>query len=133
MTDLPKEVIAYQGSCFIIEWFYDKSGYSEAFDYYQCLPADRRRKLLILLKRIGDTGRIFDKTKFRHEGDQIYAFKPQPDRYLCFFFTGKKIIITNAFEKKADRLPKKEKHKALIYKEDYEQRIHEGIYSNENL
>jgi len=22
----------------------------------------------------------------RHEGDGIYAFKPQPDRYTCFFF-----------------------------------------------
>jgi hypothetical protein len=48
---------------------------------------------------MGDLGKIFDITKFRNEGDQIFAFKPQPDRYLCFFVVGKKILITNGFEK----------------------------------
>ncbi|MFM6247534.1 MAG: type II toxin-antitoxin system RelE/ParE family toxin [Dolichospermum sp.] len=30
-------------------------------------------------------------------------------RFLCFFFTGKKIIITNAFQKKTQKLPKNQK------------------------
>lgn len=67
----------------------------------------------MLVKKMGDFGVIFDKTKFRNEGDGIYAFKPQPDRYLCFFFVGKKIIVTNAFHKKSDKLPKSEKDTAL--------------------
>jgi hypothetical protein len=33
---------------------------------------------------MGDFGKIYDKTKFTYEGDKIYAFKPQPDRYLLF-------------------------------------------------
>ncbi len=28
-------------------------------------------------KRLGDFGVIYDKTKFQHEGDEIYAMKPQ--------------------------------------------------------
>lgn len=125
------EFIAYKGQCFTIEWFYDEDGKSEAYDYYKQLPVERRQKLLVLLKRLGDTGKIFDLTKFRHEGDQIYAFKPRPDRFLCFFFVGKKAIITNAFEKKTDKLPKQEKRKALTYKENYEQRINkENYYEN---
>ena len=32
---------------------------------------------------------------------------------------GKKIIVTNAFRKKTDKLPKKEKKKSLKYREDY--------------
>src|SRR5205085_12019438 len=73
---------------------------SHAFEYYKSLKAEERIKLLRLLKRMGDAGEIKDTTKFNFEGDQIYTFKPKPQRFLCFFFTGKKIIITNAFCKK---------------------------------
>ncbi len=50
-----------------------------------------------IIKRLGDFGFVSDKTKFRNEGDDIYAMKPQPNRFLSFFFEGNKIIITNAF------------------------------------
>ena len=46
------------------------------------------------------------------EEDGIWAFKPKPDRFLSFFTSGKKIIITNAFEKKCQKLPPAEKEKA---------------------
>ena len=69
-----------------------------------------------------------NETKFRHEGDKVYAFKPQPHRFLCFFFTGQKIIVTNAFHKKTDKLPTKEKDRALKIKDDYELRIKRGDY-----
>ena len=68
---------------------------------------------VLLAKKMGDFGKIIDKKKFRNEGDKIYAFKPQPDRYLCFFKTGKKIIVTNAFRKKGDKLPEQEKTLAI--------------------
>ena len=58
---------------------------------------------------MGEQDKIFDETKFRNEGDGVYAFKPQPDHYLCFFFKDKKIIITNAFIKKMPKLPQREK------------------------
>jgi hypothetical protein len=88
----------------------------------------RQDSLLMLLKRMGDFGRIFDKTKFRNEGDQIFAFKPQPDRFLCFFTSGRKIILTNAFVKKSDKLPSGEKDRALRAKADYERRVSQGVY-----
>lgn len=73
-------------------------------------------------------GKILNITKFRHEGDGIYAFKPKPDRFLCFFYSGKKIIITNAFAKKQDKLSPIEKKRALSYQKDYKDRVEEGIY-----
>jgi hypothetical protein len=123
-----KEYIAYEGAKFTIEWYYDSKGISHAFEYYKSLKVEERIKLLRLLKRMGDTGEIKDKTKFNFEGDQIYAFKPKPQRFLCFFFMGNKIIMTNAFCKKQDRLPKNEKEKALKYKVDYKKRINNGDY-----
>lgn len=80
---------------------------------------------------MGDQGKVFDKTKFRNEGDKNYAFKPQPDRYLCFFFRGKKIIVTNAFTKKTQELPSGEKELALKAFRSYEKRIKEETYYEE--
>lgn len=73
----------------------------------------------MLCQRIGDFGKIMDKTKFRSEGDDLFAFKPQPDRYICFFRKGKKIIITNAYRKTGDKMPKNEKLLAIKLRADY--------------
>jgi hypothetical protein len=77
---------------------------------------------------MGDEGEIKDRTKFNYEGEQIYAFKPQPDRFLCFFFQGHKIVVTNAFRKKQQQLPQQEKDRALRIKKDYETRTTGGKY-----
>jgi hypothetical protein len=84
--------------------------------------------VLRLFRFIAELGMLKDITKFRFEGDGIYAFKPQPDRFLCFFFKDKKIIVTNAFEKKQDKLPTQEKERALRYKSDYELRVKKRNY-----
>jgi len=73
-------------------------------------------------------GKIVNKEKFRYEGDRIYAFKISPDRFLCFFFEGAKIIITNAYTKKTTKMPQKEKQRALKAKEDYIKRYGGGKY-----
>lgn len=118
----------YQGSAFCVEWYFDHKQKSQSLIYYSKLSIDERIQFLKLVKRIGDAGQIKDKTKFRNEGDKIYAFKPHPDRYLCFFVSNKKIIVTNAFRKKTDKLPKSEKDKALKYKNDYLKRTKSGDY-----
>jgi phage-related protein len=129
MKKQPKpERIAYQGPAFTIEWYWDPQGRSPPLEYFEQLPEDRQDGLFILLKRMGDLGRIFDKTKFRNEGEQIFAFRPQPDRFLCFFTTGRKIIITNAFVKKSAKLPPGEKDRALRAKADFEARVSSGTY-----
>jgi len=123
-----RERIAYQGPAFTIEWYWDAHGQSQALEYFERLPEHRQDGLLMLLKRMGDFGRIFDKTKFRNEGDQVFAFKPQPDRFLCFFTTGRKIVVTNAFVKKSAKLPPGEKDRARRAKTDFEARVRKGTY-----
>ena len=85
-------------------------------------------KAFSLFKRMGDVGLIRDITKFRNEGDEVFAFKPQPERFLSFFQIGKKMIITNAFIKKADKLPKNEKMRALEARKDFLLRSKKGEY-----
>jgi phage-related protein len=114
--------IIYEGTFFTLEWYYDKNGNSVGYDFFLKATQEQRRKFLVLAKRIGDFGKIFDKTKFRNEGDGIFAFKPQPDRYISFFTDDKKIIVTNGFTKKTDKLPKAEKDLALRLRKDYFER-----------
>jgi phage-related protein len=117
-----KSCVIYIGQKFILEWYYDKNGKSVAYDYFLKATREQRRKFLVLAKRMGDFGKIYDTTKFRNEGDGIYAFKPQPERYLSFFTDGRKMIVTNGFRKKTDKLPKNEKKLAIKYRQDYIER-----------
>ena len=83
-----KEFIAYEGDSLTVEWFYDENGKSDSLDYFESLSNAQKRKVLMLFKRIGDFGKISDITKFRNEDDKVFAFKPQPDRFLSFFLCG---------------------------------------------
>jgi phage-related protein len=113
------ESIVYVGRAFTVEWYFDSTGNCQAYDYFLSTSQAQKRKFFVLVKRIAEFGKIMDITKFRNEGDNVYAFKPQPDRYLCFFIKGKKIIITNAFCKRTDKLPKNEKEKCIKAMIDY--------------
>ena len=117
--------LIYEGEHYILEWYYDEDGYSQAYEYFLETSDVQKRKFLMLAKKMGDFGIIYDKSKFRNEGDSVYAFKPQPDRYLCFFFSGKKIIVTNAYQKKSNKLPKGEKELALKNMAKYKLRHNE--------
>jgi phage-related protein len=114
--------IIYTGEKFSLEWYYDKNGNSTAYDYFCNTTDDLQDKFLILVKKMGDFGKIYDIKKFRNEGDGIYAFKPKPDRYLSFFTDEKKIIVTNGFKKKTNKMPKNEKELAIRYMKDYLER-----------
>lgn len=123
-----KQYIAFKGTRYTIEWYYNENGNSQALDYFKETDVEKKEKLFFLFKALDSIGIIRNKEKFNYEGDSIYAFKPVPDRFLCFFFEGNKIIITNAFEKKQQKLPKNEKEKALKAKKDYEQRVKGNNY-----
>ncbi len=123
-----KEYIAYSGLKFTVEWYYGINGKSQAFEYFQNLDDDSQDSMINVFALMAEIGQIKNQTKFRNEGDGIYAFKSKSHRFLSFFFIGKKIIISNAFAKKQNKLPVNEKMKSLKCKIDYEERIKQGIY-----
>lgn len=125
-----KNFIAYQGIKFSIEWYSEKEYISSVLEYFEGLSKEHKKKLFKLFETIGNFGKIFNQEKFRHEGDQIYVFKCYEDRFLCFFFDGAKIIITNAFTKKTNKLPVREKQKALRYKTDYINKYKKGLIND---
>jgi phage-related protein len=127
-----KSYTIYKGAKFTIEWYVDEKGYSQAYDFFEESSEVEQDKILALFKLMANIGKIFDVTKFRNEGEEIFAFKSnQQDRYLCFFFKGGKIIVTNAFVKKSQKIPPREKSRALNIKKNYHKRILEGTYYEE--
>ena len=120
--------LAYKGKRYSIEWYFNIRGKSQAFDCFQELSMDRQKKIFYLFQLMGDFGLIKNIEKFRHEGEQIYVFKADIDRFFCFFFSGMRVVITNAYEKKRDRLPQEEKRKALEARMDYIERFNRGNY-----
>lgn len=113
---------------YTIEWYYNRYGKSQAFDYFESIDKRLQMKLFYLLKRVADFGFITNKRLFNNEGDGIWAFKPKPFRFLSFFVSKRKIIITNGFYKKTQKLPETMKIRALNYRFDYLEREKEGRY-----
>ena len=123
-----KHYVAYKGSKFTIEWYYTETGNSPPLDFFTSLNVENKIKVMQLFELLGTHGKILNIEKFRNEGDGIFAFKPKPYRFLSFFFQGGKIIVTNGFIKKQDKLPPNEKKRAQRFEEDYKQRVKEGKY-----
>ena len=101
------------------EWYQNASGKSQACDFFKSLSMQERAKVIALFERIADIGKIYDKAKFRHEEGEIYAFKPQPNRFLSCFWKGKRIIVLTGFSKKSQKLPKKELKRAKEYLQQF--------------
>ena len=129
---IPKkeEYIFYQGERFQIEFYFTETGKIPAKEYLEDASLDVKVKLAALVKYIGEHGKIFDITKFRlvDAKEKIFEFKPLQYRFFNFFYKGGRIIITNGYMKKSQKVDRKELQKAGNIKKDYEHRVKEDIY-----
>ena len=131
---IPKEeeYIFYQGEKFQIEFYFTETGKILVKEYLEkaSLDVKVKIKLAALVKYIGEHGKLFDITKFRQVDpkEKIYEFKPVGHRFFNFFYEGGKIIITNAYMKKSQKVSREDLEKAKTIKKDYITRIKGGIY-----
>jgi phage-related protein len=129
-----EEYIFYQGEKFQVEFYFTESGEIPAKEYLDKEPLEVQVKLATLVKRIAEYGKLFDKTKFRKldSKENIFEFKPLGHRFFSFFYEGKKIIITNAYRKKSQKVNKRDLEKAKNMKIAYTDRLKEGAYYEKN-
>ncbi|WP_437203469.1 type II toxin-antitoxin system RelE/ParE family toxin [Planctomicrobium sp. SH664] len=92
----------------------------EARDWLAGLPSSVRGGFDALFKRLLEHGRIFDKTKFRNIGDQVWEFKKRQGagyRLFCVH-QGNRWLLTHGTVKPGDkRLPIERDHANLIFDE----------------
>jgi len=93
-----------------------------AEEWLEHLPLGTQQKFGVLFARMGDVGKIWNERKFKHltGTDQIFEFKVEADRVLCFFFVGKRLILTHGFKKTGEKTPKGEIERAETYKRAFE-------------
>ncbi len=131
MTIRKKEdYIFCQGEKFQVEFYFTGVGKMPAKEYLENASLGVKVKLAALVKYIAEHGRLFDITKFRQvdSKEKIYEFKPAGHRFFNFFYEGGKIIITNAYMKKSQKVSKKDLEKAKTMKKNYIARVKGGIY-----
>ena len=124
------DYIFYQGEKFQVEFYFTAHGELPAKKYFDSSERLIQIKLLALVKYIAEEGRLFDETKFRlvNKNEKIYEFKPMAERFFNFFTEGKRIIITNAYRKKGQKVDPRELAKAIKLKKDYEYRVKKAVY-----
>jgi len=136
MGNSPKQedYVFYKGEKFQIEFFFTETGEMPAKAYFDASERHVQVKLLALVKRIAEAGRLFDESKFRSvdKKEKIYEFKPHAERFFNFFYEGHKIIITNAYRKKGQKVDPRELARAINLKRNYEMRVKEGAYYETN-
>lgn len=83
--------------------------------------AKMQQKFAALFVILGTVGKIFNEQKFKHLSGtgQLFEFKADQGRVLCFFFVGKRVILTHGFLKKSDKTPKGEIERAEKAKGDF--------------
>lgn len=115
------QFLVYKGAHYSIYFHAEEKSVSRVYEYYKKCDDGTRASLLFLSKRIADIGHIYDTTKFRIEDkkNKIYAFKPKRDRFFCFFFVNKEIIITSAYRKRRQKLDLKELKKSVAIRNRY--------------
>jgi phage-related protein len=120
----PSSRLVYDGAVLKIESYVTASGTAPAEEWLEQLPLAAQQKFAALFARMGDTGKIWNERKFKHltETDQIFEFKADTDRILCFFFVGRRLILTHGFRKAGNKTPKREINRAESCKEDFEGR-----------
>lgn len=116
-----EDFLVYSGDHYSVYFHAGAKGSSAVSDYFDSCDNATQASLLFLIKRIGDIGRIYDETKFRIEDkeNKIYCFKPRKERFFCFFFIGRKIIIASAHAKKRQKLDRSELAKAIRIRNEY--------------
>ena len=85
-SKLPSTRLVYDGAVFRIEFYVAPSRAAPAEAWLEQLPIGGQQKFAALFARMGDTGKIWNERKFKHliETDQIFEFKVEADRILCF-------------------------------------------------
>lgn len=129
-----EEYIFYQGGKFQVEFYFNEKGEMPAKEFLEGISSEKVVvKLAAFVKLIADEGMLYDEQKFRivDRKEKIYEFKPGGYRFFNFFYTGGKIIITNGYAKKSQKVDRKALKQAIRLKKDYIQRIAGGEYYGE--
>ena len=108
---------------FSVEFYEMASGECPAKEFIKTQGAKMRAKIYRVMSLLKSEGINLRMPHSEHLDDGIFQLRAQVGsditRVLYFFVIGRKIIVTNGFVKKTDKVPPNEKKKAIRYRSDY--------------
>lgn len=88
-----------------IEYAVLADGSMPARDSLESLTPRDKARVLVLFERLAEHGRIASREQFKKvEGTEFWEFKRFQTRVICFFLPKGRVILTNGFIKKRDRI-----------------------------
>ena len=116
---------------FEIEFYTTENGKTPVADFLDTLPEKLRAKVSRDISLLETAGNNLPFPLSSPLGDGLFElrtiFASDIVRNFYFFCIGRKIIITNGFQKKTQKTPQSEITKARSYKTDYERRFSNEI------
>ena len=101
-----------KGPCAIVAYARRKNGNRPAKDFIENLQQSDRATLARSFKQLADTGKIWNKERFRKLRGKIWEFKTHPKvRVLCFQ-SGKTWLLTHGFNKETGDTPSRQIERA---------------------
>lgn len=111
---------------FQIEYYETDNGKIPVYDFINNLPMKIRVKAFASLKILSEYGNNLREPYSKYIDKGIFElrikFSTDITRIFYFFIKDNKIILTNGYIKKQNKLDSNEFSKAVKYKEDYERR-----------
>ena len=121
---VPASKPVYSGRHLRLEFYQSSDGTVPAEEWLESQTIKIQQKFAAMFAWIGEHGRIFNEEKFKHltGSDQIFEFKVNDGRVLCFFFACGRLVLTHGFIKKNNKTPKVEIARAESIKSDFMRR-----------
>jgi hypothetical protein len=120
---MPKREVLYTGKFYMVELAITANGRCPAKKFLNKLSKEDRGKILRIIKRLADTGRVVNREQFKKiEGEEFFEFKSFQIRMPCYFQGAGRLIITHGFIKKEARIKPEEIERMKRIRHEYEKR-----------
>ena len=97
-----------------------------AEEFINSLDVKMSARIYRLLMMVSENGPGLREPHSKHLDDGIFELRAKVGsnitRVLYFFFSGRRVVVTNGFVKKTQKTPKVEIDKAKAYREEYRRR-----------
>jgi len=120
---MAKREILYRGKFHTVELAITGNGRCPGKKFLDSLSKVDREKILRIIKRLADEGRVTNREKFKKiEGEEFFEFKDSQIRMPCYFLADGRVIITHGFLKQRDSIKPEEIDRMIRIRDEYEKR-----------
>ena len=121
MTDSRSDRLVVKGAWGTVEYAVRSSGKMLAKDWIDGEPEQVQSKFAHLFRKIAETGKISNTKQFRTLQNDIWEFKRDSNRILCFQM-GNRWFLTHRYQKQRRKCPPREIEIAIAIKGEHVQK-----------